>query len=98
MAEGARLESVFTRKGNVGSNPTLSASTLVISHLPRLLPHTRIGCRLFGGLLGDATGDSIRLLTSAVNGCRGNRCRAVTTGKSNVENQSCFWSRTIRNS
>ena len=26
MAEGARLESVFTRKGNVGSNPTLSAS------------------------------------------------------------------------
>ena len=27
MAEGARLESVFTRKGNVGSNPTLSAST-----------------------------------------------------------------------
>ncbi len=25
MAEGARLESVFTRKGNVGSNPTLSA-------------------------------------------------------------------------
>ena len=29
MAEGARLESVFTRKGNVGSNPTLSAITLV---------------------------------------------------------------------
>ena len=28
MAEGARLESVFTRKGNVGSNPTLSASLL----------------------------------------------------------------------
>ena len=26
VAEGARLESVFTRKGNVGSNPTLSAS------------------------------------------------------------------------
>ena len=26
MAEGARLESVFTRKGNVGSNPTLSAT------------------------------------------------------------------------
>ena len=25
VAEGARLESVFTRKGNVGSNPTLSA-------------------------------------------------------------------------
>ena len=31
-AEGARLESVFTRKGNVGSNPTLSAITLLISH------------------------------------------------------------------
>jgi hypothetical protein len=30
VAEGARLESVFTRKGNVGSNPTLSARTLVI--------------------------------------------------------------------
>jgi hypothetical protein len=28
VAEGARLESVFTRKGNVGSNPTLSASFL----------------------------------------------------------------------
>jgi hypothetical protein len=27
VAEGARLESVFTRKGNVGSNPTLSAIT-----------------------------------------------------------------------
>jgi hypothetical protein len=26
VAEGARLESVFTRKGNVGSNPTLSAT------------------------------------------------------------------------
>jgi hypothetical protein len=25
VVEGARLESVFTRKGNVGSNPTLSA-------------------------------------------------------------------------
>ena len=30
MAEGARLESVFTRKGNVGSNPTLSASFLLM--------------------------------------------------------------------
>jgi hypothetical protein len=30
VAEGARLESVFTRKGNVGSNPTLSASILLI--------------------------------------------------------------------
>ena len=30
MAEGARLESVFTRKGNVGSNPTLSASLLLM--------------------------------------------------------------------
>jgi hypothetical protein len=29
VAEGARLESVFTRKGNVGSNPTLSASLLL---------------------------------------------------------------------
>ena len=30
MAEGARLESVFTRMGNVGSNPTLSASSLLM--------------------------------------------------------------------
>jgi integrase/recombinase XerD len=35
VAEGARLESVFTRKGNVGSNPTLSAITFVIWHLRR---------------------------------------------------------------
>ena len=44
MAEGARLESVFTRKGNVGSNPTLSASTFVIRHLhsgeTTLIPRT----------------------------------------------------------
>ena len=33
MAEGARLESVFTRKGNVGSNPTLSAMLLKIKDL-----------------------------------------------------------------
>ena len=33
MAEGARLESVFTRKGNVGSNPTLSASSKALTVL-----------------------------------------------------------------
>ena len=33
MAEGARLESVFTRKGNVGSNPTLSANSFIINML-----------------------------------------------------------------
>ena len=37
MAEGARLESVFTRKGNVGSNPTLSAMLFKINELPRLI-------------------------------------------------------------
>src|SRR4029077_4156104 len=31
VAEGARLESVFTRKGNVGSNPTLSASSKALT-------------------------------------------------------------------
>ena len=36
MAEGARLESVFTRKGNVGSNPTLSAMLLKINKLHRV--------------------------------------------------------------
>ena len=35
MAEGARLESVFTRKGNVGSNPTLSASLFFLATGPR---------------------------------------------------------------
>ena len=37
MAEGARLESVFTRKGNVGSNPTLSAMLLKINKLLAIL-------------------------------------------------------------
>ncbi len=37
MAEGARLESVFTRKGNVGSNPTLSAITFVSIGLPSVV-------------------------------------------------------------
>jgi hypothetical protein len=44
VAEGARLESVFTRKGNVGSNPTLSAITLVsmvYKALARNLPKIR---------------------------------------------------------
>ena len=34
MAEGARLESVFTRKGNVGSNPTLSAIKSELQRIP----------------------------------------------------------------
>jgi hypothetical protein len=34
VAEGARLESVFTRKGNGGSNPSLSASFLLGLYLP----------------------------------------------------------------
>ena len=34
MAEGARLESVFTRKGNVGSNPTLSAIQSEVQRMP----------------------------------------------------------------
>jgi hypothetical protein len=37
VAEGARLESVFTRKGNVGSNPTLSAMLFKINKLLRIL-------------------------------------------------------------
>jgi hypothetical protein len=32
VAEGARLESVFTRKGNVGSNPTLSAKYSIYNY------------------------------------------------------------------
>ena len=35
MAEGARLESVYTFTGIGGSNPSLSAITFVISHLRR---------------------------------------------------------------
>ena len=33
MAEGARLESVFRGNSNVGSNPTLSASSFVLLYL-----------------------------------------------------------------
>ena len=33
MVEGARLEGVFTRKGNVGSNPTRSASFFSQMHI-----------------------------------------------------------------
>ena len=36
MAEGARLESVFTRKGNVGSNPTLSAIQSGLQRIPTI--------------------------------------------------------------
>ena len=32
VAEGARLESVFTLTGNVGSNPTLSANFLPVGY------------------------------------------------------------------
>ena len=51
MAEGARLESVFTRKGNVGSNPTLSAKLFKISKLLMVLTFirpTRRACFAFG--------------------------------------------------
>ena len=41
MAEGARLESVFTRKGNVGSNPTLSAMLLKINKLNGARAHSQ---------------------------------------------------------
>src|ERR1700683_2039186 len=37
VAEGARLESVFTRKGNVGSNPTLSATQSGLQRNPARL-------------------------------------------------------------
>jgi hypothetical protein len=33
VAEGARLESVFRGNSNVGSNPTLSASSFVLLYL-----------------------------------------------------------------
>ena len=37
VAEGARLESVFARNRNVGSNPTLSASSFSIILLQQVL-------------------------------------------------------------
>ena len=40
MAEGARLESVYTLTGIVGSNPTLSASPFVFNELDAI--HTVI--------------------------------------------------------
>jgi hypothetical protein len=48
VAEGARLESVFTRKGNVGSNPTLSAKLFIIKELRRLHIPTLGACFPFG--------------------------------------------------
>ena len=48
MAEGARLESVFTRKGNVGSNPTLSAKLFKIKYLYTLLDPLSGSCFAFG--------------------------------------------------
>ncbi len=48
MAEGARLESVFTRKGNVGSNPTLSAMLFKINKLLRILNPTLRTSFVFG--------------------------------------------------
>jgi hypothetical protein len=46
VAEGARLESVFTRKGNVGSNPTLSAmfSPLISLKTPSQVNECNGGC------------------------------------------------------
>src|SRR5437016_4863497 len=49
VAEGARLESVFTRKGNVGSNPTLSASLFPSSWSPKRGSFSRFSWR--GGVV-----------------------------------------------
>ena len=35
MAEGARLESVFTLTGNLGSNPSLSAIAFIINNIAK---------------------------------------------------------------
>ena len=48
VAEGARLESVFTRKGNVGSNPTLSAMLLKINKLLGILNRLSVASFVFG--------------------------------------------------
>ncbi len=60
MAEGARLESVFTRKGNVGSNPTLSA---IQSELQRnsaaLPPELREIGAILQILIRNRTGESV---------------------------------------
>jgi hypothetical protein len=53
VAEGARLESVFTRKGNVGSNPTLSASSFAFNELSAI--HTVVHTvKPFPGAVCDA--------------------------------------------
>src|ERR1700680_3711174 len=46
VAEGARLESVFTRKGNVGSNPTLSASSFNLLYFRAT--HTTLHTKIMG--------------------------------------------------
>ena len=51
MVEGARLESVITRKGNEGSNPSLSA---IFYFFPEL-PPVRTGVEWLGELGVDRT-------------------------------------------
>jgi hypothetical protein len=56
VAEGARLESVFTRKGNVGSNPTLSASKSSLQrNSAAFFPEICERCRFFA-ILPQPTG------------------------------------------
>ena len=43
MAEGARLESVFTGNRNVGSNPTPSATTRKYTKLAQVTDHDPAG-------------------------------------------------------
>ena len=56
VAEGARLESVFTRKGNVGSNPTLSAMQSGLQRNPALVFCSLRELRPFFAILARQTG------------------------------------------
>ena len=60
MAEGARLESVFTRKGNVGSNPTLSA--IFFKQLARLAIRSQsVECQIGHSATGGSHGVRVHI-------------------------------------
>jgi hypothetical protein len=66
VAEGARLESVFTRKGNVGSNPTLSATQSEVQrNPPGLLSKLQEMAAISRFLLSNRTGECVLLIVAS---------------------------------
>jgi hypothetical protein len=84
VAEGARLESVFTRKGNVGSNPTLSATLFAIVYEAAVFTKPNSYFRL---IKSSPIRRSLRLITRRRGGCILNFGQAPD-GESNDLNHS----------